>query len=246
MKAAILAAFLVLVGQAKAEEAIAAVATNFALTAKTLAAQFQRETGHRITISTGSTGVLFAQITRGAPYDVFLAADSARPERLASDGFAVEGSRFTYATGALVLWSADPAKIRGPQDLAAHPPRRFAIANPDVAPYGLAAGEAIENLGWVDALKGRIVRGENVGQAFAMVATGNAELGLVALSAIFTQPPEKRGSYWLVPPNLHTPIRQDAVLTRRGEYNEAAIAFLEFLKSDTARARIVADGYNTR
>ena len=246
MKAALFAVFLAFAGQSHAAEAIAAVATNFVRTAETLAAQFERQSGHSVTISSGSTGILYAQIVRGAPYDVFLSADAARPELLEAEGLSVPGSRFAYATGRLALWSPDADLITGPLSLSSDPPRRFAIANPDLAPYGHAAEEVIARLGWDAALQDRIVRGENVGQAFAIVATGNAELGLVSLSAILTQPPEKQGSHWLVPPNLHSPIRQEAVLTRKGASNAAAKAFLEFLKSDKARAHIIADGYNTR
>lgn len=241
MRLALAALLLLISGGARAGEALVAVATNFLTTAQTLAADFEATTDHRITLASGATGTLFAQIRRGAPFDLFLAADHDRPAQLAAEGLAEPP--VIYATGTLTLWSADPDRITGPDSLTETPPRRFAIANPDLAPYGAAAQDAIAALGWSETLEGRIVRGENVGQAFAMIATGNAEVGLIATSALHMPRTGPRGSHWPVPPGTHRPIQQAAVLTPRGAANPAARAFLDHLTSPKAAALIAASGY---
>ncbi len=234
-----LAAF---VPRAFAEEALVAVAANFAAPMEALEAAFEKESGHALTVSIGATGKLYAQIANGAPFDILLAADAERPERLEAEGRAVAGSRFTYAVGRLALWSADPALIGedGAALLREGKFRRLAIANPDLAPYGAAAMEVLEGLGLAGTLRPRIVMGENIGQAFAMVASANAELGFVALSQIAG---DDRGSRWIPPSDSYAPIRQDAVLLARAAENEAALAFLAYLKSDEARAVVEKYGY---
>ena len=224
---------------------IVAVATNFLETARLLEAQFEEETGHDITLSSGSTAQIYAQIENGAPYSVFLAADQARPEKLVETGLAVEGTRFTYAIGQLVLWSADKDRIGadGETVLREGDFRALAIANPDLAPYGLAASETLSSLGLDDALSDRIVMGQNIGQAFTLIASGNAELGFVARSQVLSRKPEDQGSSWTVPAGLHEAIRQDAVLLKRGMADEAAYDFIAFLRSDEAAAIIEAHGY---
>ena len=230
---------------ASGADALAAVATNFAGAMTALGSAFDRDGVHRIRVATGSTGALYAQITQGAPFDLLLAADRARPERLEAEGHAVPGSRRTYALGRLVLWSADPARVTsdGVQTLHESTYRKLAIANPELAPYGRAARDMLQALELYERLRKRIVMGENVGQAHALVATGNAELGLVALSQIMRPGPGGPGSRWHVPPDLHTPIRQDAVLLRHGAQNPAAAAFLRFLFGPRARDIIEAHGY---
>lgn len=228
-----------------AETALVAVAANFSDAMAQLEPAFEAESGHALTVTTGSTGKLYAQIVHGAPFDVLLAADRARPAKLEAEGHAVAGSRFTYAVGRLVLWSPDPARVApgGIVALEEGAFRALAIANPDLAPYGQAARETLAALGLEDALRNRIVMGENVGQAFALVATGNAELGFVALSSLRHARTNRAGSRWDVPADLHAPIRQDAVLLVRARENPTARAFLKFLRSDAARATIARLGY---
>lgn len=232
---------------ASGAEATVAVATNFRDVAESLQAAFERASDHRIRLVAGSTGKLYAQVRSGAPFDAFLAADQARPMRLEKDGAAVPRSRFTYAIGVLTLWSADPALLRSEpaRALTSSRVRHVAIANPALAPYGDAARQALVTLGLWDAVSGKVVVGQNVGEAYAMVATCNAEAGFVALSSVLGARSRISGSRWDVPAELHAPIRQDAVLLRRGKGNEAAAAFLEYLRTPAARAAIRQAGYRT-
>lgn len=232
---------------AQGETALVAVAANFADAAETLAPMFAADTGHEVQLTTGSTGKLYAQITAGAPFDVLLSADAKTPAQLEEEGKAVARTRFTYAVGQLALYSADPQRI-GTDGGAAlkNPDLRFvAIANPDLAPYGIAAREVMQSMGLWDALSPKIVMGQNIGQTFSLVATGAAEVGFVALSAVTAQGKEPTGSYWLVPQDMFTPIRQEAVLLTTGQGNPAAVAFLEFLQSPKAQSVIVDHGYGT-
>ena len=228
--------------RAVAEEALVAVAANFADAATQLENEFERISEHRLNVLIGSTGKLYAQITHGAPFDVLLAADQARPRLLETAGLAAPGSRRTYALGRLVLWSADASRIKGSgaQVLSSDSYRRLAIANPELAPYGVAAVETLRALSLADRVRDRVVMGENVGQAHAMVATGNAEVGFIAYSYLLKG---KSGSSWEVPQHLYTPIRQDAVLLANGVGNTAAIAFLAFLESKQALRVIRSLGY---
>lgn len=229
------------------EVALVAVAANFAEVMERLEADFEAEGTHAITVTTGSTGKLYAQIVNGAPFDVLLAADQTRPELLEQQGIAVRGTRFTYASGRLSLWSADPHAFAGDGAawLRRGAFRRLAIANPDLAPYGLAARQVLEALGVYEALAGRLVLGENVGQAHAMVATGNAEAGLVARAYVASPRNREPGSRWDVPADLHAPIRQDAVLLMRAEDNSAARDLLVFLRRDDVRRVIAGHGYGS-
>lgn len=219
-------------GTALGGEVRAAVAANFSAAAKDIAGLFAKETGHKTVLSFGSTGQLYTQVTQGAPFDVFLAADRARPQKAVTEGFAVPDSRFTYATGRIVLYSADPGLVTGAETLSEGNFTKIAIANPQTAPYGAAAVEAMRALGVHDRLLPRFVHGNNVAQAYQFVATGNAELGFVALSQVATR---AGGSRWVVPEDLHATIAQDAVLLEAGEGNEAAAAFIAFLKGEEAR-----------
>jgi len=258
LAALVAAGLLAVPATVRAADALVAVAANFADTAETLKAEFEAETSHTLTLTTGATGTLYAQARKGAPYDVLLAADRKRPAELAKAGEIVPGSRFTYAVGRLSLWSRDPARLpegglsaldeRGlgaldERGLSALDPAkidRFAIANPALAPYGRAAREALRHHGLWDRLAPRLVRGQNVGQAFSMIATGNAELGLVATAQAIAR---DGGGRWDVPAGAHAPIRQDAVRLRHGRDNAAAEAFTAFLRSPSAHAVIERFGY---
>ncbi len=230
----VIPALLLAAGGAFAGETTVAVAANAAEVVETLAADFERESGHRVTVTVGSTGKLYAQILHGAPFDVFLAADQERPRLLVEQGLAVEDSQRTYAIGRLVLWSSDAAEPVDEGVLKGGSFRKLAIANPDLAPYGAAARETLRELGLWENLRPKIVLGENVGQAFAMAASGNAELGFVSLSSALSPRHGREGSCWEVPEHLHTPIRQDAVLLKRARNNSAARDFHEFLETPAA------------
>jgi molybdate transport system substrate-binding protein len=234
-----LAIFLLVLGSANAAaaEVHVAVAANFVTAAKHLAEPFLRHTGHRLVLSSGSTGKFYAQIKSGAPFEVLLSADDATPRRLEEEGFAVAGTRFTYATGRLVLWSARPNIEIGEELLRKNEFQRLAIANPKLAPYGAAAQEVLERLGLWATLRSKLVHGENIAQTFQFVSSGNAELGFVALSQV------QGGSRWLVPASLHAPLKQDAVLLARGKKSAAAASFLEYLRTTLARKLILSHGY---
>jgi molybdate transport system substrate-binding protein len=246
---ALLAAALLLAlppaAPAAAEEAVVAVAANFAEVVERLEERYERGSGHTLTVVVGSTGKLYAQIAHGAPFDVLLAADQARPRRLEAEGLAVAGSRFTYATGRLALWSREPGRVGGDgaATLRQGELRLLAIANPALAPYGEAARQTLESLGLWEQLEDRLVMGETVGQAYALVASGNAELGFVALSYLRSPRHPAAGNRWEVPARLHAPIRQDAVLLAHAAGNPAARGFLAFLRGDGARAIVESYGY---
>lgn len=236
----IIAAFA---GTASADDIRIAVASNFSNTLKPLAEQFTQQTGHRVIVIPGATGKHYAQISNGAPFDIFLAADQRRPASLEQRGMAVPGSRFCYATGKLVLWSPDPTLVdnRG-EALLKGDFRHLAIANPTHAPYGSAALEVIKALGRWPELSNRLARGENINQAFQFVTSGNAELGLIALSQLTRPGHRASGSFWLVPQTLYSPIEQHALLLRD---RPAAHAFLAFLRTEPALAIIRGYGYDT-
>lgn len=221
-----------------------AVAANFAAPAQRIVVEFEKQTGHKAIIATGSTGKFYAQIVNGAPFDILLSADDETPARLEREGHALAGSRSTYAIGKLVLWSARPAIVDAKADVLKRGGfDHLSIANPKVAPYGAAAVETMKALGVYEALQARLVMGENIAQAHQFVATGNATLGFVALSQVLKDG-KIEGSYWIVPEKLYSPIRQDVVLLNKGKDSKAAAAFLEFLKSRTARDIILGYGYS--
>ncbi|MBS3805321.1 MAG: molybdate ABC transporter substrate-binding protein [Oleiphilaceae bacterium] len=237
--------FVLAPAQALGAEALIGVAANFNSAARELAKHFQSRTDHSVNLSFGSTGKLYAQIAHGAPYDVLMAADAERPIRAIDAGFAVTGSRFTYALGRLVLWSPESGLFRNGEDyLRQGQFQRLAIANPQTAPYGLAAKQTLTNLGVWESVAPRLVRGESVAQAFQFVATGNVESGLVALAQLpDTAESGSPGSRWLVPESLFEPIAQQAVLLERGMSNPAAQAWLSYLKRPEAVAIIRRHGY---
>ncbi|MDA8454638.1 molybdate ABC transporter substrate-binding protein [Acidovorax sp. GBBC 3334] len=229
---------------AGAGEVPVAVAANFAAPMQKIAAVFEQDTGHKAVLSTGATGKFYAQIRNGAPFQVFLAADDATPERVEREGLAVAGSRFTYAVGQLVLWSPRENYV----DSQGHVLRtgdftHLSVANPKLAPYGMAAVQTLEKLGLADTLKPRLVTGENIAQAYQFVASGNAQLGFVALSQVMEDGRIAKGSAWQVPAAMHGPIRQDAVLLATGRDNAAATALMQYLRGDKARAIIRSYGY---
>jgi molybdate transport system substrate-binding protein len=227
-----------------AQEVVAAVAANFAAAMARIEPAFEQASGHQLTVVLGSSGKLAAQIQQGAPFDVLLSADVERPALLARSGLGVPASRFTYAIGRLALWSPDPQAIGndGPAYLRAGAFRHLAIANPAVAPYGAAAQQVLETLGLWSTVQDRIVRGEDIGQVYAMVASGAAEAGFVALSQ--TLAAATPGSHWTVPQQLHAPLNQDAILVTRARANPAAQAFQDYLKTPAGRGMIRSAGYD--
>ena len=233
----VLAALLV-PSLARAESISVAVAANFTQAAEKLAPLFKAETGHDIRFSFGSTGQLYAQITQGAPFQVFLAADAERPQRIVTEGLGVAGSLFTYALGALALHSATTDVSDGEAVLRAGGFDKLAIADPVSAPYGQGAVETLKQLGLFEAVQPKLVTGENIGQTLQFVQSGSAELGFVAASQVLD-----RAGVWLVPQDLYSPIRQDAVLLKEGENSAAARLFMDFLASEEARAVIRTSGY---
>jgi molybdate transport system substrate-binding protein len=227
---------------ARAAEVSVAVAANFTEPAKAIAAAFKRATGDDAVLSFGSSGAFYLQIAHGAPYQVFLSADTERPEQAERAGLG--GSRFGYARGRLVLYSREPGMVDPKGEILRRPDRfqKLAIADPGVAPYGEAAMQTLSRLRLVGALKPKLVQGASIGQAFQFVQSGAAELGFVALSQVIGV---QGGSRWLVPETLHSPIDQEAILLRPGDASPAARAFLRFLKGPQAKAIIRRYGYQT-
>ena len=227
-----------------ADEVKVAVAANFMGPAQQLAALFASSSGHTVALSPGATGKLYAQIQHGAPYQVLLSADAATPERLEQEGWAVRGSRFTYAVGRLALWSKSPSLVDDKGEVLrkgqfAH----LALADPRLAPYGAAAAQVLTRMNLLEALRPKWVQGENIAQAYQFVATENAALGFVALSQVYAQGRLLHGSAWVVPADWHSPLRQDAVLLKAGQEVAAAQAWLQFLRTEPARAVMRAYGY---
>jgi molybdate transport system substrate-binding protein len=229
--------------QGEAEEVKIAVAANFTDATREIAPLFEKATGHTARISYGSTGKLYAQIEHGAPFELFLAADTKRPIRAEREGLAVAGSRFVYAKGKLVLWSVKPDLFKnGEAFLKSDAFDHLALANPKTAPYGLAAEQVMQHIGAFDKLIPRLVKGDSISQTFQFVATGNAEAGFVALAQIKGWEGEA-GTLWAIPEDYYAPIEQAAVLLKKGESNPAATAYLDFLKSTAAREVIERYGY---
>lgn len=235
---------LLLCSHAQSAEVHVAVASNFSIPMKAIAAQFEQESGHKVVTSSGATGKFYAQIRNGAPFELLLAADDKIPAKLEAEGLGVAGSRFTYAIGRLVLWSARPDFVDGQGEaLKKAAFGQLAIANPRLAPYGAAAVEAMKALGVFAAVERKLVIGENIAQTYQFVHAGNAALGFVAMSQVFEDGRLKSGSGWVVPSRLHQPIRQDALLLQKGKDNPAARELAKFLKDDKARSAIRRYGY---
>lgn len=222
-----------------------AVAANFKRPFSHLATLFEKQSGHAVVVSSGSTGKLYAQIRNGAPYHLFLSADSRRPHLLEQEGLTVPGSRFTYALGRLVLWSPDSSHLSAGEKMVRHPAlTRLALANSKVAPYGVAAREVLQSLGLWQVFAGKMVFGENVGQVLAFVHSGNAQAGFVALSQLLgSSPISGSGRYWLIPDERYQPLRQDGVLLRWGQPFLPARALHAFLQSPLGLAEIKRLGY---
>jgi molybdate transport system substrate-binding protein len=232
------------VSAAQADEVQVAVAANFTAPIQAIAADFEKDTGHQLIAAYGATGQFYTQIKNGAPFEVFLAADDTTAARLESEGATIKGSRFTYAVGTLALWSAKDNYVDNQgQVLRDNLFKHLSIANPKTAPYGLAATQVLEKLGLSGPVKGKLVEGQNITQAYQFVSTGNAELGFVALSQVYKNGKLASGSAWIVPAQLHDPIRQDAVILDKGRDNPAAQALVEYLKGPKAAAIIQSFGY---
>ncbi len=228
----------------RSAEVHVAIAANFTAPMQKIAAAFEADTGHKAVLSFGATGKFYAQIKNGAPFQLLLAADDETPARLEKEGQTVPGTRFTYAIGRLVLWSAQPGLVDDKGEVLRRPSEaRIAIADPKLAPYGAAAIETLTSLGLLQSLQARFVQGENIAQTYQFAATGNAALAFVALSQVMEGGRIGKGSAWIVPANLHTPIRQDAVVLAAGKDNPAAAALGAYLRGDKARAMIRSYGY---
>lgn len=237
-------ASLTTVTSAWADEVQVAVAANFTAPIQAIAKDFEKDTGHKLVAAFGATGQFYAQIKNGAPFEVFLAADDSTPAKLEQEQQIVPGSRFTYAIGTLALWSAKPGYVDDQGAvLKQNDYKHLSIANPKTAPYGLAATQVLDKLKLTEATKDKLVEGQNITQAYQFVSTGNAELGFVALSQIYKDGKVQSGSAWIVPAQLHEPIRQDAVILDKGKDNPAAKALVEYLKGPKAAEVIKSYGY---
>ena len=228
-----------------AAEVKVAVAANFAAPMQMIATAFAQDTGHRAVLAFGSTGKFYAQIKNGAPFEVLLSADDETPARLEKEGLAVAGTRHTYATGRLALWSRQPGFVdKNGEVLRNGSFKRLAIADPKLAPYGAAAAELLNGLGLMETLAPKFVHGENIAKTYHFAATGNAELGFVALSQVWADGRLTAGSAWVVPARLHSPMRQDVVLLKPGQSQPAALALVNYLRGEKARLIIASFGYD--
>ncbi|SFE31741.1 molybdate ABC transporter substrate-binding protein [Phytopseudomonas straminea] len=240
----LLCASFAMAGNAFADQVQVAVAANFTAPMQAIASAFEKDTGHSVQASYGATGQFYAQISNGAPFEVFLSADDSTPAKLEQEGLSVKGSRFTYTIGTLVLWSPKQGFVDDQGAVLKKGEfKHLSIANPKAAPYGLAATQTLAKLGLSDALKGKIVEGQNITQALQFVSTGNAELGFVALSQVYKDGQITSGSAWMVPETMYEPIRQDALILKKGEANPAAKALVEYLRGPKAAEIIKAYGY---
>ncbi len=238
--------FFVLTGTANihADEIQVAVAANFAGPLKSIAADFEKESGHKLVIAADATRKLYAQIKNGAPFEIFLSADQETPSKLAKEGDAVPSTQYTYAIGKLALWSTKANFVDSKGEvLKTGNFTHIALANPKTAPYGAAGVEVMQKLGVLDALSPKFVQGENIAQTYQFISTGNAELGFVALSQVIKDGQIADGSGWIVDPNLYSPIKQDAILLTKGKAHKAAETFLFYLQSIKTKANIRKFGY---
>lgn len=221
-----------------------AAASNFTLPLREIAQSFEAQSPHKLVVSYGSSGKLYAQIKHGAPFEVFLSADQDKPERLVTEGLADGASRFTYAVGALALWSPNAERFSGsPDDLQVEGVRKIALANPRLAPYGEAALAVIKGLSLQDKLGKRLVYGDNIAQTYQFVHSGNADLGFVSQSQIIQEGEVVQGTAWLIPESMHPAIKQDAVILNKGLKNPASTAFIEYLKAPGSVQTLQAFGY---
>jgi len=240
-----LALAAVLLPTAHAGEVSVAVAANFTAPMQKIAAQFEQDTGHKAQLSFGATGKFYAQIANGAPFGVLLAADDTTPEKIGKEGLGDGSTRFTYAVGRLVLWSRQAGYVDAEGKVLQQTDwRHIAIANPRLAPYGLAAMQTLDRLGLTAQVQPRFVQGENISQTYQFVASGNAPLGFVALSQVMEGGRLREGSAWMVPAGMHAPIRQDAIVLKPAQGNAAAAALMQYLRGQKARAIIQSYGYD--
>lgn len=232
---------------AKAATVKLAVATNFTDAMKQIATAFEQDTGHQSKVSYASSGKLFAQIQHGAPYDVFLSADTDKPVQLAQKQLAIGSSRFTYAQGQLVLWAPGLSLVTSniQSTLSEAKFAHFAIANAKLAPYGVAAMETLKTMGVYQTLKPKLVQGENIGQTYQYIHSRNAQMGFVAYAQLIKTGHHKGDDYWIVDNQWHAPIEQTAILLTQAKNSDAAKAFMRYLQSPKAKAIIKAFGYNT-
>jgi molybdate transport system substrate-binding protein len=227
---------------ATAGEIRIAVAANFAPTLAKITRAFEEKTGHQVILASGSTGRHYAQIINGAPFDAFFAADAARPRLLEEAGIGIANSRYSYAVGRLVLWSPQPGVVDDTGAILSSTHfHRLAIANPRLAPYGLAAKEVLEGMLLWEKLQDKLVRGENINQAFQFVHSGNAQLGFIAASQLAARGKPAAGSRWLVPAELHTPILQQAIQLKN---SDIVRQFMEFALTSAVEQIIVQNGYD--
>lgn len=235
---------VLLVGTVNADQATIAIASNFSAPAKAIVKAYEDESNYKVQLVTGSSGVLYAQIKAGAPFHVFLSADTIKPSALMEDNLAVSGSLFTYATGTLVLWSATIDMVnQEEQALNKGKFNHLALANPKLAPYGAAAIQVLKHLEYYESLQAKLVRGANIAQTFQFVQSGNAELGFISLSQVVEIEQHKRGYFWTIPTGLYEPIQQGAVLLAKGKNNKPAIDFLRFLQGKQAQKIMHHYGY---
>jgi len=229
---------------AYAGEVQVAVAANFTAPMQEIAALFEKDSGHKAILSFGATGKFYAQINNGGPFEILLSADDETPTKLEKEGMGVPGTRVTYATGRLVLWSAKSDYVDGKGEVLKKGEfNHLSLANPKTAPYGAAAIQVMTKLSLLSALQPKIVQGENITQAYQFVASGNAELGFVALSQIYRNGMLTSGSAWFIPSNLHNPIKQDAVILVKGKSNPVATALMQYLQTNKAKSIIKSYGY---
>jgi molybdate transport system substrate-binding protein len=229
----------------QAAEVTVAVASNFSLPMRKIVAQFEVDFGHKVRLSFGSTGAFYSQIKNGGPFHLLVAADQETPARLEKEGLGLAGTRFTYAQGRLVLWSRQAGLVdREGEILKAGHFQKLALANPKLAPYGVAAMETLSSMGLTEQLKSKFVQGENISQAYQFVETENAQIGFVAMSQVFFESKLLKGSAWIVPPQLYSPIQQDAILLLAGQKNSVAIELMRYLKTDKAKSVMSAYGYS--
>ena len=227
-----------------AAQASVAVAANFMAPMKRIAQDFERDTGHKLTLAFGATGQFYAQIRHGAPFAVLLSADDETPLKLEKEGLGVPGSRLTYAIGKLVLWSKKPGFVDAQGEVLRQGGfEKIAMANPKLSPYGAAALQVLDHMGLRERIAAKMVQGSNITQTFQFASSENAQLGFIALSQVFENGKLKQGSAWLVPSAMHAPLQQDALLLNPGKDNAAAVAFLKYLQGDQAKAVIRAFGY---
>ena len=229
----------------QAAEVTVAVASNFSLPMRKIAQQFELESGHKVRLSFGATGAFYAQIKNGGPFHLLVAADQETPARLEKEGLGLAGTRFTYAQGRLVLWSRQIGRVDEEGEiLKAGHFEKLAIANPKLAPYGVAAMETLYSLKLAGQLKSKFVQGENISQVYQFVETENVQIGFVAMSQVFSEGKLLKGSAWIVPAQLYSPIQQDAILLLAGQKNHVAIELMRYLKTDKAKSVMSAYGYS--